>query len=122
MGGDPDAGSAGMVAMTGPGDGVRLLLTVLLAGWAMAYAYSLLEVASAESWASYLTLDFQNESSLHFLGWQGIAGVIALAVYGVSRLWPRGAAARQLGNLPLLLAVLLMAALAAVVMLDDMPA
>ncbi len=122
MGGDPDAGSAGMVDVTGPGDGVRLLLTVLLAGWAMAYAYSLLEVASAESWASYLTLDFQNESSLHFLGWQGIAGVIALAVYGVSRLWPRGAAARQLGNLPLLLAVLMMAALAAVVMLDDMPA
>ena len=117
MGGDPDAGSSGMVAVTGPGDGGRLLLTVLLAGWAMAYAYSLLEVPSAESWGSFLTLDFQNESSLHFLGWQGIAGVIALAVYGVSRLWPRGAAARQLGNLPLLLAFLLIGAISGMVLL-----
>ena len=59
-------------------------------------------------------------SSLHFLGWQGIAGVIAVGVFGVSRLWPRGAAARQLGNLPLALAFLLVAVIAALILAEGM--
>lgn len=100
--------------MTGPGDGARLLLTVLLAAWVMAYAYSVFEISATGDITKLLDLDLQHQPSLYFLGWQGIAGIIAVGIYGVSRLWPRGAAARQIGNVPLLLAIVLVAALSAV--------
>lgn len=103
--------------MTGPGDGVRLLLTVLLAGWALAYAYSIFELSEFWEPAMPFSFDVRDRPVLHFLGWQGVAGMVAVAIYGVSRLWPRGAAARQIGNLPLLLAFLLIAAIGAVVVL-----
>ena len=47
-----------------------------------------------------------------FLGWQGIAGALAFAVYGVSRVWPLGASARTLGNIPLIIAAILATAVA----------
>lgn len=106
-----------MDAVKGPGDGARLLLTVLLAGWALAYAYSVLEAATVWNAAAPFDLSLRDRPVLHFLGWQGVAGVLAVAVYGVSRLWPRGAAARQIGSLPLLLALLLIAGIAALVVL-----
>lgn len=96
--------------MTGPGDAVRFLLTLLLAGWALSYAYSLFELP--ELMALSNSFDLRLKPVLHFLGWQGIAGLFAVGVYGVSRLWPRGAAARQLGTLPLALAMLLVLVIA----------
>ncbi len=107
-----------MDVVSGPGDGARLALTALLAAWAMAYGYSLFELPPLEVVRGTEDGGPDFGSALHFLGWQGIAGVLAVAVYGVSRLWPRGAAARQLGSLPLWLAFLLIAVMAALVMAD----
>ncbi len=120
MGGGPDARPAGMVAMNGPGDGARLLLTALLAGWALAYGYSLFALPEFMRPREAFDMRLDLGPALHFLGWQGVAGVMAVAVYGVSRLWPRGAAARQLGNLPLALAFLLLAVIAALVLSDSL--
>ena len=41
-----------------------------------------------------------------FLGWQGIAGIAAVALYGVGLAWEKGSAARNLSRWPLILAVL----------------
>ncbi len=95
------------------------MLTVFLAAWVMAYGYSLFGLpAFFAARASVGALDLSQ--ALHFLGWQGIAAVIAFAVNGVSKLWPRGSSARQLGGLPLLLALLLVAVLAALVLQDSL--
>ncbi len=107
--------------MNGPGDGVRLLLTVLLAGWVMAYCYSMFELSAFWSDVRVSGVNIADRPVLLFLGWQGIAGLFAVAIYGVSRLWPRGAAARQLSNLPLLLAFLLVLALVGVFVLGLPP-
>ena len=103
-----------MVAVNGPGDGARLLLTVLLAGWVLAYAYSAIELSALWEPSDPFEFGFDVQPAVRFLGWQGVAAVLALGVFGVSRLWPRGAAARQIGNVPLLLALLLIAALGAI--------
>ncbi len=104
--------------MNGPGDGARLLLTILLAGWVLAYAYSAYEFATIKDTGQLFDLNLGDRPVLYFLGWQGIAGIIAVGIYGVSRLWPRGAAARQIGNVPVMLALLLVAALVALVVVD----
>ena len=39
-----------------------------------------------------------------FLGWQGVAGALAFAVFGVSRQWPPEASVRRMAIGPLLLA------------------
>ncbi len=105
--------------MTGPGQGARLLLTVFLAAWVMVYCYSLFGLpALFAARAAVGGLDLSQ--AVHFLGWQGVAAVIAFAVNGVSRLWPRGSSTRQLGGLPLLLALLLVAVLAAMVLRDSL--
>lgn len=109
-----------MVPLKGPGDTARLLLTVLLALWVFAYGYSLFELSALARSGRPLGEGLDLGASIHFLGWQGIAGVIAVGVFGVSRLWPREAAARQLGNLPLGLALLLIAVLAALVLTEGM--
>lgn len=105
--------------MRGPGDGARMALTVLLALWVMAYGYSLFELPPLEAVRGVDGAKLDFAPALHFLGWQGIAGILAVAVYGVSRLWPRGAAARQLGSLPLWLAFLLIAVIAALVLAEN---
>ncbi|MEO0930780.1 MAG: hypothetical protein AAFY14_09020 [Pseudomonadota bacterium] len=105
--------------MKGPGDEVRFLLTVLLTCWLLSYGYSMFALPNLEEARNALA-DRQEFSTVsHFLGWQGIAGLLAFAVFGVSRLWPQGAAARQLGNLPLLLAFLLVAVLAALILAEN---
>ena len=85
--------------MTGPGDGVRLLLTVLFAGWFSAFIFAFA--------AHGLTLNASDGERIAFLGWQGVAGLFAIAVFGVSRQWPKDAAVRRLGTVPILLAALL---------------
>jgi len=120
MGSDSHVRTERVVPMNGPGDGARFLLTALLAFWVMAYAYSLTDLPSLADVRGAEGSGPDFASALHFLGWQGIAGILAFSVYGVSRLWPRGAAARQLGNLPLALAFLLVAVVAAIVFADEL--
>ncbi|MGR3511265.1 MAG: hypothetical protein ACU0GG_00770 [Paracoccaceae bacterium] len=106
--------------MTGPSDGTRMLLTVLLALWALAYGYSLFEIPGLAELRGEDGTGVKIGAALHFLGWQAIAGLLALAVYGVSRLWPQFAAIRQIGMLPVALAFLLLMAIAAVILAEDL--
>ena len=85
----------------------RLLLTVLFALWAMAFLYAFLAFALAEPEGSGFTRGMNRIKS--FLGWQGIAGLLAFCVFGVSRNWPQGSSVRRIGWLPLGLAACLVA-------------
>ncbi|MEM7717906.1 MAG: hypothetical protein AAF222_01770 [Pseudomonadota bacterium] len=105
--------------MKGPGDEVRFLLTLLLTLWLLSYGYSMFALPDLEEARLALAGDRDLSTVSHFLGWQGIAGGLAFAVFGVSRLWPQGAAARQLGNLPILLALLLIAVMAAMIFAEN---
>lgn len=84
----------------------RLLLTVLVAFWVMAFAYSFVAAGSAASTAEGLAAAAVVLGT--FLGWQGVAGLFALAAFGVSRAWPKGSTARRLGSVPLGLAGLIL--------------
>ena len=100
--------------MNEPGDGARLVLTLLFSVWIMAFAYAFYAYVSTaadpsdEHWHGWQRIEA-------FLGWQGVAGIIAFAVFAVSRKWPHGAAVRRVGAVPLSLAALLVAAILAVV-------
>ena len=88
--------------MRGPGDGRRFLLTCLFAAWVMAFGYA------------FYALAVRPVNIGIFLGWQGVAGALAVAIFGVSRPWPRGAAVRRMGVVPLSLALVLVAGIAGV--------
>ena len=77
----------------------RLLLTVLFAFWAMAFVYSFVAFALTEPDDIGFTMGMNRIRA--FLGWQGIAGLLALCIFGVSRSWPPGASVRRLGLVPL---------------------
>lgn len=99
MGGDPDVSAPRVDALSGPGDGARLLMTVLIAAWIAAFAYGFVAHAMLPS-------DPATDSPNVFLGWQAVAGILAIAAFGVSRQWPKGAAVRGLGAFPLIVALL----------------
>ncbi len=93
--------------MNKPSDSVRFVFTALYAGWVIVFAYAFVAYVRAPYEGAGFP-DGLNKPAV-FLGWQGIAGVLAFAVFGVSRLWPRGASARTLGAVPLIVAVVLAA-------------
>ena len=78
-----------------PSDRQRLVLTVLFAGWVLAFGFS---------FAVY-----DADATERFLGWQMIAGLLAYAVFVVSRRWPKGAAVRHVAWVPLVSALLVAA-------------
>lgn len=82
--------------MSEPSDTSRLLLTVLYAVWIAAFLLSFYVFATSEA-ASRVVL---------FLGWQGVAGTVGFAIFGVTRSWPKGSGVRRLGGMPLGLAAL----------------
>ena len=83
-----------------------LLLTVLATCWLIAFVYSFVEAGIAARTATDLSATAGVFGT--FLGWQGVAGLFALACFGVSRAWAKGSGVRRLGALPLGLAVLLL--------------
>lgn len=85
--------------MTGPGDGVRLLLTVLFAAWSAAFVFAF--------YGYVVNTDEAGRDPVRvFLGWQGVAGVISFAIFGVSRQWPKRSGVRKLAVGPMIIAVL----------------
>lgn len=90
--------------MTEPSDGARLLLTVLFAAWLAAFVISFITHG--------LTFRADEEARAAFVGWQAIAGLFAIAIFGVSRNWPRQASVRRLALVPVVIAVLLSAGFA----------
>jgi len=95
-------------------DARRLWVMFLLALWAMAFAG-----AFAAWWLTPPSGDGftrgMNRITI-FLGWQGIAGMLALATWGVGRGFPKGSPARRLSRWPLALALVLVAGLVALIL------
>ncbi len=95
------------------GGAPRFLLTVLFALWAMAFLYSFVSFTFAVPDGSGFTRGMNRITG--FLGWQGIAGLLGICIFGVSRGWPVGSSVRRLGVLPLGLAGLLVAGILGVI-------
>ncbi len=95
-------------------DARRLWLMILLALWLMTFAGSF-----AAWWLTPTTGDGfvrgMNRVTT-FLGWQGIAGMLALGIWGMGRGFPAASPARRLSRWPLGLAGLLVAGLAGLVL------
>lgn len=94
-------------------DGRRLWVVILFALWFLAFGY-----AFVAFWITPPEGDGFTRGSnrvLSFLGWQGIAGMIAVALWGVGRGWPKGAPARRMTAVPLALALLLVAGIIGVI-------
>lgn len=94
-------------------DGRRLLLTLLSAVWALAFVY-----AFAAFWTTVPTGEgFVRGTNrvVSYLGWQGIAGMLAVAIWGIGRGWPPGASTRRLSAVPIALALLHVAAIGFVI-------
>ena len=80
-------------------DGRAFLLMVLLAVWLATYAFSV----------SLLLVDGGAGAGpavgggriFAFLGWQGIAGLIAFASFAVGRGFPKGSGVRRISGVPL---------------------
>ena len=83
------------------------LVTVLFAVWAIAFAYSFVTVAVSPAEGSGFTRGANRIAT--FLGWQGIAGLLALCIFGVARAWTPGSSVRRLAAVPLGLAAALIA-------------
>jgi len=93
-----------VVAVTNhPSDNTRFLLTVLFAAWVLALVYSIV---------TYMTTAGDSGGLGRvstFLGWQGVAGVMALAIFAKGRSWPAKSSIRSLSRVPLGLAVIMAA-------------
>ena len=85
-------------------DGRRLLLMALYAAWVFVFAYAFVAYARAPYEGAGFA-DGLNKPAV-YLGWQGVAGMLALGVFGVGLGWPKGSGVRRLASVPLLLAVL----------------
>jgi len=85
-------------------DGKTLALMVLLALWAAAWGYSLVPLFHApsdEGLARGMT------RAKGFFGWQAIAGMIALALWGIGRSFPKRSGIRRVSGIPFAMALAL---------------
>ena len=94
-------------------DGRRLLLTALLAAWAICFCYAFVAYVRAPYEGPGFP-DGLNKPAV-FFGWQGIAAMLSLAVWGVSLGWPRGSGARRVARVPLVCSLAVLAVLLALV-------
>ncbi len=91
----------------------RLLLTALFALWAIAFTYAF--VAAGKATEGVFGWSAIRPALPVFLGWQGVAGLVALASFGVSRAWSRGSTVRRLGRVPLGIGALVLFAVVVIV-------
>lgn len=96
-----------------PQDGKSLGLMVLLALWVAAWGYSLVPLF-AEPTSDGFTRGMNRMAG--FLGWQGVAGMIALALWGIGRGLPNGSGARRISGVPLGMALALLLVLVGMVL------
>ena len=86
-------------------DARRFALMALLALWVAAWGYSLVPLfAGVDSGEALLA----SARVTAFLGWQGIAGMIALALWGIGRGFPKRSGTRRISALPLGMALALL--------------
>lgn len=85
------------------------LLTVLYALWLMCFVYSFISFAVVEPPGEGFAVGMNR--ILSFLGWQGIAGLLSIAVWALGKGWSRRSGVRRLTRLPIGLTLLLSAML-----------
>jgi len=100
--------------MSDPGDSKRLFLTALFAAWVLAFGYAFVAFATTEPGGGGFVRGINRITA--YLGWQGIAGMVSIALFAVGRAWPKGAAVRRMSVVPLALAILHVVAILAVIL------
>ena len=97
-----------------PSDGTRMLLIVLAGLWAASFVLA---------FVAYVIIEPTGDSFLRgmnrvlaFLGWQGVAAVLSITVFGVGRRWPPGSATRRLSAVPLGIALAFVAAIGGLIL------
>jgi hypothetical protein len=85
------------------------LLTLLYSLWLLSFVYSFVRFFTIEP--VVIDSEASMERIMAFLGWQGIALVLAVAVWAMGRRWSRRSSVRRLTLLPIGLAFLLSGAL-----------
>ena len=89
--------------MKDPSDTLRLLISVLFAAWVISFAYSFFVFATA---FTHVPESSGGAGSVEgFLGWQGVAGLLSVAIFGVRRNWSRRSTVRRLAVLPMTVTV-----------------
>ena len=88
-------------------DKARLWLMIWGTAWVLAWAGSVLVFWVVEPTGDGFVRGLNRVTT--FLGWQGIAAMLSIPVFRVSRHWPAGSAARRLGLVPIACAGLLLA-------------
>lgn len=111
MGRNPDVRTEWLVSMS---DARRLLLMVMYAAWVIIFVYAFVAYVRAPYEGPGFP-DGLNKPAV-YLGWQGMAGMLAVAVFGVGFGWPRGSAVRKLTALPLVVALLHLLAISGVLL------
>lgn len=114
MGINPDVRTERLDAMSDPSDGQRLLLTVLFTAWLIAFGYAFYAFATTLPGGGGFVRGMNRITS--YLGWQGLAGMISIAVFSVGRGWPKGSAVRRMSATPILVAILHIVAIVGVIL------
>lgn len=87
-----------------PSDGQRFLLIALSSLWLTTFVYAFVAFTQTPFEGAGF-IDRLNKPAA-YLGWQGIAGIFAVAIFAVGLSWQKGSAVRRMSRLPILLAVL----------------
>ena len=83
-----------------------LLLMVLLAAWAVVYGYSIYFLLTVSPQGDGVTRGLNRISG--FLGWQGLAGIIAFACWGIGWAFARSSSIRRISAVPMAMALALL--------------
>ncbi|MEL6642932.1 MAG: hypothetical protein AAFQ79_03285 [Pseudomonadota bacterium] len=95
------------------GDGRVLVLMFLFALWLLAFGYSFVAYTTTEATGDGFVRGVNRVGA--FFGWQGVAGLLAIAIWGVGRRWPKGSPVRRMSLIPIGLALLLVAGVVGVI-------
>jgi hypothetical protein len=92
----------------------RKLTWALLTLWAGIYAWSFIVFQITEPTGDSFTRGLNRVTA--FLGWQVVAGIVAIAIWRTATAFPKRSLARWLGRLPATLAALLFAAIVGLIL------
>ncbi len=91
-----------------------MILMGLLALWVAAWGYSVFVLATAPAPAGETVRGLNRASG--FLGWQGVAGMIAFACWGIGWSFPKKSGIRRISAVPLGMALALVVAVVGMAM------
>lgn len=96
-------------------DRKAMLLMALIALWLAAWGYSLVFLLNTDPDSVGVTRGLNRMSG--FLGWQGVAGMIAFACFAVGRSFPKWSGIRRISAVPFGMALALVLVVAAFALL-----